>query len=437
MQQNKFNDLFCSIKISENYCVMKIFKFGGASVKNAAGVRNMATILEEIGYSNTLIVVSAMGKTTNALEEVIHHYFEKSELLWQSIDQVKEFHYQIINELFENENHPVYWKVDGLFAELVSFLERNKSPKHSFVYDQVVGFGELISTTIISHYLNDCGVKNTWIDVRNLIKTDNNYRDAGILWEETETNIKNNINKSLLNITQGFLGSDANFFTTTLGREGSDYTAAIFAYCLNAESVTIWKDVPGVLNADPRYFEKTELLEKIPYQEAIELAFYGASVIHPKTLQPLQRKEIPLYVKSFIDPQSLGSAVCGVAQLEPKIPCFILKKDQVLISLSSLDFSFIMEDNISFIFKLLHDSKMKVSLIQNSAISFSVCVDNKFNTLSDLVESLKSKFKVSVFEKVNLYTIRHATSQAITEVETGKKVLVKQVLQNTVQIVAQ
>ena len=414
---------------------MQIFKFGGASVKDAAGVRNVAKILEKVGYAHSLIVISAMGKTTNALEVVVNNYFKAPAQLPESLQTIKDFHYQIIRELFSDENHPVYWKVDGLFAELSSFLERNKSPKHSFVYDQVIGFGELLSTTIISQYLNDNGIKNNWIDVRNLIKTDSNYRDAGIDWEETQTNISNNINKSLLNITQGFLGSDANFFTTTLGREGSDYTAAIFAYCLNAKSVTIWKDVPGVLNADPRYFQHTQLLRKIPYQEAIELAFYGASVIHPKTLQPLQQKEIPLYVRSFVNPTEEGSAVCNVASLEPKVPCFILKKDQILLSLSSRDFSFIMEEGISYIFKSLHKALMKVSVIQNSAISFSVCVVNKFDTLPELLEKLEERFKVSVTEGVTLYTIRHATEAAIAEVAAGKNVLLKQVSSDTVQMI--
>ena len=414
---------------------MQIFKFGGASVKDAAGVRNVAKILEKVGYAHSLIVISAMGKTTNALEVVVNNYFKAPAQLPESLQTIKDFHYQIIRELFSDENHPVYWKVDGLFAELSSFLERNKSPKHSFVYDQVIGFGELLSTTIISQYLNDNGIKNNWIDVRNLIKTDSNYRDAGIDWEETQTNISNNINKSLLNITQGFLGSDANFFTTTLGREGSDYTAAIFAYCLNAKSVTIWKDVPGVLNADPRYFQHTQLLRKIPYQEAIELAFYGASVIHPKTLQPLQQKEIPLYVRSFVNPTEEGSAVCNVASLEPKVPCFILKKDQILLSLSSRDFSFIMEEGISYIFKSLHKAQMKVSVTQNSAISFSVCVENKFDTLPELLEKLEERFKVSVTEGVTLYTIRHATEAAINEVAAGKNVLLKQVSSDTVQMI--
>ena len=380
---------------------MQIFKFGGASVKDAAGVRNVAKILETVGYAHTLIVISAMGKTTNALELVVNNYFKDQEKLAESIAVVKDFHYHIIRELFADENHPVYWKVDGLFAELTSFLERNKSPKHSFVYDQVICFGELISTTIISQYLNDNGIKNTWIDVRNLVKTDSNYRDAAINWDETQTNITTHINKSLLNITQGFLGSDANFFTTTLGREGSDYTAAIFAYCLDAESVTIWKDVPGVLNADPRYFQDTQLLHKIPYSEAIELA----------------------------------SAVCNVASLEPKVPCFILKQQQVLLSLSSRDFSFIMEEGISYIFNSLHKAQMKVSVIQNTAISFSVCVDNKFDTLPMLLELLEERFKVSVTENVTLFTIRHATEAAVNKVIDQKEVLLQQVAANTVQVV--
>lgn len=415
---------------------MKIFKFGGASVKDAQGVKNVVKVLETVGYDNTLLVVSAMGKTTNALEEVINNYFHNEEELQRSIQDVKKYHDEILLELFERESHPVFWKVDGLFAELSSFLGRNKSPNYSFVYDQVIGFGELVSTTIISQYMLETGIKNTWLDVRNFIKTDGSYRDASVDWENTQQNINEGVNKSLLNITQGFLGSDPNNFTTTLGREGSDYTAAIFAYCLNAESVTIWKDVPGVLNADPRYFENARLLNQISYTEAIELAFYGASVIHPKTLQPLQRKEIPLYVKSFVNPTEKGTSVSKGQHLEPQIPCFIVKKNQVLISLSSLDFSFIVEDNISEIFRLLHDHRMKVDVIQNSAISFSVCVDNKFNKLQDLLNILKAKFKVECEEGVSLYTVRHATTESLDELENDKEILLKQRLQNTVQLVA-
>lgn len=414
---------------------MKIYKFGGASVKDAQGVRNVAKILQQVGYSDTLIVISAMGKTTNALEKVVEDYFEDKPKMYESISQVKDFHFQIIRELFENENHPIYWKIDGLISELISFLERNKSPKHSFVYDQVVCFGELISTTIISHYLNDNSVKNTWLDARNLIKTDSNFREGNILWEETQESVNNLINKSLLNITQGFLGSDANFFTTTLGREGSDYTAAILAYCLNAESVTIWKDVAGVLNADPRYFSDTQLLQKIPYQEAIELAFYGASVIHPKTLQPLKVKEIPLFVKSFIDPTKDGSSVCNVPNLEPQVPCFIFKPNQHLLSLSSLDFSFIEENNISLIFSLLSKHQTKMSIVQNSAISFSLCVDNKYGNLPKLLEDLRQKFQVECVENVSLYTIRHADKASVKKIEENKNIVLKQSLQGTVQIV--
>ena len=278
---------------------MQVFKFGGASVKDANGIKNVASLLKKVGYKNTLIVISAMGKTTNALELVIKNYFENKTELQSSLQEVKKYHNEILLDLYENENHSVYKKVASFFDELNTFFKTNKSPDYNFVYDQVIGYGELISTLIVSDYLNSIGIKNNWIDVRNQIKTDSYYRRANINWDETQQLISSNFNKTVLNITQGFLGSDSNNFTTTLGREGSDYTAAIYAYCLNAESVTIWKDVPGVLNADPRYFENAQLLNKISYREAIELAFYGASVIHPKTLQPLQRKEIPLYVKSF------------------------------------------------------------------------------------------------------------------------------------------
>lgn len=278
---------------------MQVFKFGGASIKDANGVKNLATVLQKIGYKNTLVVISAMGKTTNALELVIKNYFENKTELQSSLQEVKKYHNEILLNLFENVNHSAFKKVNVLFDELNGFLKTNKSPDYNFVYDQVIGFGELVSTTIVSAYLNTIGIKNNWIDVRTHIKTDSYYRRANVNWNDTQRLISSNLNTSILNITQGFLGSDANNFTTTLGREGSDYTAAIYAYCLNAERVTIWKDVPGVLNADPRYFDNAQLLHQISYEEAIELAFYGASVIHPKTLQPLQRKEIPLFVKSF------------------------------------------------------------------------------------------------------------------------------------------
>ena len=414
---------------------MRIFKFGGASVKDANGVKNVVNVLKEVGHANTMLVVSAMGKTTNAMEEVIRCYFDDKDALAAAIQEVVTYHDNILIDLFGNNQHPVFNSVKSFFSDLESFIESNKSPQHSFVYDQVIGYGELISTTILSAYLNEVGIKNDWLDVRNLIKTDDNYRDATVLWDKTQQKITERVNKEKLNITQGFLGSDDNNFTTTLGREGSDYSAAILAYCLNATDVSIWKDVPGVLNADPRFFKETQLLNTISYREAIELAFYGASVIHPKTLQPLQRKEIPLHVKSFINPKDAGTTVGKGAGIEPKVPCFIVKRNQVLMKLSSLDFSFIVEENISELFKLLHDYKMKVDLIQNSAISFSVCVDNKFGQLENLLSELKGKFKVAHYENVSLYTIRHFNQEAIKSLQEGKEILIEQRGKETVQLV--
>ncbi|MFH6602690.1 aspartate kinase [Maribacter algicola] len=414
---------------------MRIFKFGGASVKDADGVRNLAKVLDQVGHHNTLLVVSAMGKTTNAMEAVVNAYFENGQSLPSALQDVINYHDDILNGLFENASHPIYDRVKSLFDEVHGFLAWNKSPKYNFVYDQVVGYGELISTTIISEYLNESGVSNTWLDVRNLIKTDNSYRDTTVNWEKTQQNVQTKVDRKKFNITQGFLGSDDNNFTTTLGREGSDYTAAILAYCLNADSVTIWKDVPGVLNADPRYFKETQLLNKISYREAIELAFYGASVIHPKTLQPLQQKEIPLNVKSFLNPKDPGTIVGKGIGIDPKVPCFIVKKNQVLMKLSSLDFSFIVEDSISELFKMLHDHKMKVDLIQNSAISFSVCVDNRFGRLEELLALLKGRFKVVHHEGVSLYTIRHFTNEAIESLLNGHDVLLEQRGKETLQLV--
>lgn len=414
---------------------MQVFKFGGASVKDAQGVKNLVTVLQETGQEHTLIVVSAMGKMTNAMEGVIGNYFDNKAELQSSLQEVRKFHNAILLDLFENENHVIFNKVSKLFDELAAFFDRNKSPDYNFVYDQAIGYGELASTIIISAYLNEVGFENNWLDVREFIKTDSYYRRANVNWLDTQTQITTLFNKNKLNITQGFLGSDANNFTTTLGREGSDYTAAIFAYCLNAESVTIWKDVPGVLNADPRYFENAQLLNNISYREAIELAFYGASVIHPKTLQPLQRKEIPLYVKSFLNPKNPGTCVGKGKGIEPEIPCFILKRNQILISLSSLDFSYIVEENISDIFNLLHLYKMKVDVIQNSAISFSVCVDDIYHNLDKLLQHLKAKFKVTCHENVSLYTIRHYNSEAVAQLEEGKTVLMKQLAQQTMQMI--
>lgn len=414
---------------------MRIYKFGGASVKDASGVKNLVKILNELGNDKTLIVVSAMGKMTNSLEFVVKNYFENQKELEYSLNEIFVFHNNILNELFSENNHPIYSEIKEIFENLKVFLKRNKSPNYSFVYDQVVSFGEIVSTKIINSYLNYVNIKSNWLDSRLLIKTDSKYRDANLNWQVTQNNISNKVNNSLLNITQGFIASDDNNFSTTLGREGSDYSAAIFAYCLNAESVTIWKDVPGVLNADPRVFKKPQLLNKISYTEAIELAFYGASVIHPKTLQPLQKKEIPLYVKSFLDPFSQGTAISRGIKIDPEIPCFIVQRNLSLLKLSSLDFSFIVEDNISDIFQILHENKMKVDLIQNSAISFSVCVYDKYYRLKELLSILKATYKVECTENVSLFTIRHFNENSSKEILKNNKLLLEQRTKETLQLV--
>ena len=415
--------------------MIQVFKFGGASVKDAKGVRNVAKVIELMGKTQKVIVISAMGKTTNALEHIIALYFAQDKSLKAEIENLRQYHHNILDELFDNKQHPAYTKTNYFFDELDIFLSRNKSPNYDFVYDQVVAFGELISTSIVSQFLRQQGIDNAWHDCRNLIDTDSTHRDAEVNWEQTQTKIKAHINPEELSITQGFIGSDENNFTTTLGREGSDYTAGIIAYCLNAENVSIWKDVPGVLNGDPSVFKNTQLLNQISYEEAIELAFYGASVIHPKTLQPLQQKEIPLFVKSFYDPKSPGTCVTKGEAIQPKIPCYIVKNDLIMLSLSTLDFSFFVEDNISEIFALFHKYQIKVDLIQNSAISFSVCIDNKFKNADKLIEHLKAKFKVKFEKDVTLLTIRHYTDKTLKEMTKHKEILLKQFTQETVQLV--
>jgi len=414
---------------------MKIFKFGGASVKDSDGVKNLVKILNYLGQQQTLIVISAMGKTTNSLELLVKNYFDNKDDLQYSLNEVFNFHNKILDDLFKEDNHQIFSDVKEVFENLRGFLKRNKSPDYSFVYDQVVSFGEILSTKIINSYLNYSNIRCNWVDARVLIKTDSKYRDANLNWEITKASISKNIDTKLLNITQGFIASDANSFSTTLGREGSDYTAAIFAYCLNAESVTIWKDVPGVLNADPRVFKKPQLLNQISYTEAIELAFYGASVIHPKTLQPLQKKEIPLYVKSFLNPEGKGTSISRGTKIDPLIPCFIVQRNLNLLKLSSLDFSFIVEDNISDIFQILHENKMKVDLIQNSAISFSVCVYDKYSRLKELISILKATFKVECTENVSLFTIRHFNENSSGEILKNNTLLLEQRTKETLQLV--
>lgn len=410
---------------------MKVFKFGGASVKDVDSVKNIAKVLKINGFNDCFMVISAMGKTTNALEEVIRLYFEAADFQTH-LDQIKQNHFQLIDGLFENPDK-IKSKIQVHFDETNDFFDRNKSPNYDFVYDQVVCLGELVSTRIVSEYLNSIGIENTWLDVRNFIKTDDTYREGQVDWTKTEENFKTlDLNKFY--ITQGFIGSDENHFTTTLGREGSDYTAAIIAYCLNADSMTIWKDVPGVMNADPRQFEDAQLLHKISYEEAVELAYYGASVIHPKTLRPLRQKQIPFYVKSFIEPTSRGTEIKNGSALEPYVPCYIVKKNQNLLTLTTADFSFITEDKISQVFNQLADLKIKVNLMQNSAITLSLCLEDKFNQLEKLIEVLSVDYKIDWEKNVSLYTFRHFNQELESNFKRGKELL-RQTIKNTLQLI--
>lgn len=412
---------------------MKIFKFGGVSVKSADAIKNLVTILKREGFDNTLVVISAMGKMTNAFEKVVDDYVKNNETLSNSIDVTRNYHHKICEDLFP-KGHVVFMEIELIFGKLSGFMAMNRSKNFDFIYDQIVSCGELLSTKIVSFHLEDQQITNTWIDVRTCIYTDTNFRAATVNWKQTKINIQNNIT-SKLSITQGFIAGGGTNQTTTLGREGSDYTAAIFAYCLNASSVTIWKDVAGVLNADPRYFNNTVLLKQISYKEATEMAFYGASVIHPKTLKPLENKQIPLFVRSFNNLKSVGTAVQKGISIVPKTPCFIQKKSQYLVSISAKDFSFMVESNLSHVFQLLNDFKLKVNLIQNSALSFSVCVEDNYDQFQEFIKIVQQNYTVYYNSDTTLYTIRYATKKAVKMIEEKGEVLLKQATKQTVQIV--
>lgn len=410
---------------------MKVFKFGGASVKDAEGVKNVAVVLESQGFEKCLLVVSAMGKTTNALEKAVENYFAKQNYQAE-IEKVKQNHLEISNGLFP-ANHPVFAEISLFFDDIESFLRRNKSPNYNFVYDQVVSCGEMISSKILSEYLNDINFKNTWLDARDYIKTDSNYREGNIDWEETQKNISA-LDSSASYVTQGFIGSESNNFTVTLGREGSDYSAAVFAYCLNAEAMTIWKDVPGVMTGDPRKFENVSLLSDISYEEAIEMAYYGASVIHPKTLQPLQQKNIPFYVKSFLEPLKPGTKVGNTGQNRFE-ESYILKENQHLMHIATRDFSFIAEEHLSQIFALLAQYKIKISLMQNSAISLALCLEDKYNSIDELNSALQAVFETEMVKNVSLFTVRNADLEDLDRFYGNRNILLEQISKKTVQIV--
>ncbi|HFI4797453.1 TPA: aspartate kinase [Elizabethkingia anophelis] len=410
---------------------MKVFKFGGASVKDAEGVMNVARVLKNQGFEKCMLIVSAMGKTTNALEVVVENYFAKEDYKAETA-KIKQNHIDIAKGLFK-EDHKIYEEIEEFFYDIESFLRRNKSPNYSFVYDQVVSCGEMISSKILSEYLAQEKLANTWLDARDYIKTDASYREGNVDWKLTEENVKKlNANESF--VTQGFIGSDDNNFTVTLGREGSDYSAAIFAYCLNAEQMTIWKDVPGVMTGDPRKFKDVELLDNISYEEAIEMAYYGASVIHPKTLQPLKQKSIPFFVKSFVEDDKPGTKVSGDEKY-PRKESYILKENQTLMTIATRDFSFIAEDHMSYIFAELAKFKIKVSLIQNTAISLALCLEDKFKNSEKLNVTLNEKFDTSLVTDVALFTIRNANMNDAEKFYKDKNVLMEQLAANTLQMV--
>lgn len=415
---------------------MQVFKFGGASVKDSSSVKNVASILKNYAKAQTVVIVSAMGKTTNALEEVVNAYFHNKYEVQNKLNVVKNYHQQLLSELFPDSKHAVYNEIHNLFVTVEWELEEEPSNSYDHHYDQIVSLGELISTKIIHHYLLEEGIINAWLDARDVIKTDDTYREGIVDWQQTEKSISEKLNGFSTNLilTQGFIGCTSENYTTTLGREGSDYTAAIFAYCGNAKNVTIWKDVPGVLNADPKWFDNTVLIDQMSYLDAIELSYYGATVIHPKTIKPLQNKHIPLFVKSFLKPEAPGTVI-NENNNALKTPCFIFKVNQILLSISPKDFSFIAEKNLSDIFGLFSKHHIKINTMHNSAISFSVCIDTNREKTEAIVKELQKEFRVLYNENVELVTIRYYDQATIDRVTIDKKVLVEVKSRYTAQLV--
>lgn len=398
--------MFCFVQHDK----MKVFKFGGASVKDAAGIRNVASIIQAYGEQNLVVVVSATGKTTNALEEVIKAYFGDTDAK-AAFDVVKKNHDTICRDLFGNNTHEVFDKLQNIYAEVDWQLEESRKESYNYVYDQIVSQGELISSVILSAYLNEAGVKNNWLDVRDVMKTDDTYREAVVDWNKTQL-LMNSVVKPLVNgsiiVTQGFIGCTAENCTTTLGREGSDYTAAIFANMLDAENQTIWKDVPGVMNGDPRVFDDAVFIDEISFNEAVEMTFYGATVIHPKTIKPLQNKNIPLLVKSFIHPEGKGTVVGGKDNNLP--PVRIVKNSQALIVLHTKDFSFVEDEVVAEIFTAFSKANLKLNMMQQGAISFDAVVDNIPEKIEKVKSALQDKFDFSIEENLTILTIRHYNS---------------------------
>lgn len=415
---------------------MQVFKFGGASVKDAPAIRNLLQILQRYTGEELVVVISAMGKTTNFLEGVLRAYSQQEDTS-ALVEELMRYHLDILRELLPDDEEGVA-RLLALRDCLTRKLAEPYSGRYDYEYDQIVSFGELMSTTLISHFLRCSGIANTWLNACELVMTDNTYREGRVDWQCTGDRIRRAVPALLgqhqIVITQGFIGGTAEQTRVTLGREGSDYTAAIFAYCLDAERVTIWKDVPGLLNADPKRFPDAVKLDEIPYQEALELSYYGASVIHPKTLKPLQNKHIPLHVKSFFHPEDAGSMI-GDCVLSTKIPSFIVKDNQTLLTIFPKDFSFVAEENLSEIFSLFAKYRVRINMMQNSALSFSVCTGTDLERVKECVEEMQTRYKVKYNEHVTLVTVRHYTPESIRRVTEGRTILLRQTSRTTIQYV--
>ena len=414
--------------------MIKVFKFGGASIMDVQNIKNVGNILQEYANQELVIVFSAMGKVTNMLENVVDSYVQKSANTNIVLQKVKDFHSIILRGIFK-ESHPIFDIVNNLFVEIEWVLEDEPNQDYAYDYDQIVSVGEFLSTQIMSAYLQQVGFENTWLDVRDLIRTDNTHRNAKIDWETTTDLIKRNV-KTKHSITQGFLGCTSENFTSTLGREGSDFSAAILAFCLEASEVVIWKDVPGMMNADPKYFPDAKLLSQVSFDEAIELAFYGAKVIHPKTIQPLKQKNIPLRIKSFIKPEAEGSIVKSKIDKMSDMPSFIVKENQILISISDVDLSFIVGNHMNQIFSLLAKNNVEVNLMQNSAVSFSICVDNDLHKIPQLIKDFQQFYEVLYNADLSLFTLRHYNDNSFDSFLQDKDVVLEQKSRNTIQLIA-
>ncbi|CAN5292772.1 aspartate kinase [soil metagenome] len=408
---------------------MQVFKFGGASIHSATGVQQVTKIIKQCAGQKILIVVSAMGKTTNALEKVVANFHNEKNYSAE-LEFIKEYHHEVMQELFY-PGSPVWLKIDNEFDS----IQRIKKVELDELYDQIVSIGEIVSTLILHQYLTDQGIAIEWIDARKYIITDTTFRDGKVDWAETEKRVSH-LRKILDNkfvLAQGFIGGNSNGTTTTLGRDGSDYSAAIFASCLNAESVTIWKDVPGVMNADPRRLPEAVVFEELPFREAAEMTYYGASVIHPKTIKPLANKNIPLYVKSFDDP-SLPGTIIHETKLDHLPPLIVFKDNQCLVSCRVTDYTFIDELQFSYIFHALSELNIRINVMQNSAISFSFCIDYREDKVAALIERMSSHFEVYYNTGLTLITIKNYDAASAEKYRTLPGVLLEQLSRSTLQV---